>query len=141
LLDSAAIFSGKLRVEQKTVAIESVVRAAVEIAEPLAAPKRLRINVQCDVQPTTLIGDSARLQQVVSNLLSLSNANMAAFAVSTTTNAAMLTDMSSETSCDPIEVNGAGPLASTRFGSTVKISIKRGVDSAFCTFHPFRVPP
>ena len=69
LLDRAAILSGQLRVEQKTVNIDSVIRAAVEVAEPLAATKRLNITVNCEQPPAMVLGDSLRLQQVLANLL------------------------------------------------------------------------
>ena len=69
LLDNAAILSGKLRVERQAVDVEAVVRSAVEVAEPLAAPKRLRLTVDCDDGRRIIMGDAARLQQVISNLL------------------------------------------------------------------------
>lgn len=69
LLDSAAVLSGKLRVERRRVEVASVVSAAVEVAEPLAAPKRLHLKMTCDIDHGTVMGDAARLQQVVSNLL------------------------------------------------------------------------
>jgi K+-sensing histidine kinase KdpD len=70
LLDTVAILSGKLRVEQKNVDVEGVVRAALEIAEPLAERKQIRVGMECDAGAgTVVVRDSARLQQVLSNLL------------------------------------------------------------------------
>jgi K+-sensing histidine kinase KdpD len=69
LVDHAAILSGKLRVERKPVDVDAVVRSAVEMAEPLAAAKRLRLTLDCDDGQRIIMGDAARLQQVVSNLL------------------------------------------------------------------------
>lgn len=69
LLDSAAILSGKLRVAQGVVVLESVVRAAVDTVAPLVASKRLHLTVKCAIERQTVMGDAARLQQIVSNLL------------------------------------------------------------------------
>ena len=69
LLDSAAILSGKLRVQHEAVDIGAVVRAAAEAAALPAAAKHLHLEVNCAVEHCTVTGDAARLQQVVSNLL------------------------------------------------------------------------
>jgi len=68
LLDTAAIISGNLRVEHKPFDVANAVRAAVEIAEPLAAPKRLEVHAEYH-NSGIVDGDAARLQQVVANLL------------------------------------------------------------------------
>jgi signal transduction histidine kinase len=68
LLDNAAILSGNLRVEHKPVDVVAAVRAAVEIAEPLAAPKHLKLHAEYH-GAANVEGDAARLQQVVTNLL------------------------------------------------------------------------
>ena len=45
LLDTAAILSGRLRVEQAPVDLANLIGAAIEIAEPLAQAKRVSISV------------------------------------------------------------------------------------------------
>ena len=69
LLDTAAIVSGKLRVEQNAVAIDRVVSHAVEIADRIAEAKRIEIRVEHQGRCSTVIGDAIRLQQVLVNLL------------------------------------------------------------------------
>lgn len=68
LLDSAAILSGTLRVERNPVDVAAVVRAAIEIAEPLMAPKRLQLKVNYE-SSGIVSGDAGRIQQVIANLL------------------------------------------------------------------------
>jgi signal transduction histidine kinase len=46
-----------------------VVEAAVESVRPLAEGKKMRITVELDDDPAIIIGDHARLHQVVWNLL------------------------------------------------------------------------
>jgi signal transduction histidine kinase len=70
LLDTAAIVSGKLRVERKTLDVSRVVRSAVEVVEPIADAKRLDIRVENASKAGRVIGDAQRLQQVMVNLLS-----------------------------------------------------------------------
>jgi signal transduction histidine kinase/CheY-like chemotaxis protein len=69
LLDVARIMSGKLQVEPSAVNVRDIVDAAVEVVQPAADSKRVRIEV--DAKPTigTIFADSARLQQIVLNLL------------------------------------------------------------------------
>ena len=69
LLDTAAILSGRLRVEQAPVDLANVIGAAIEIAEPLAQAKRVSMSVDSRGPGPTVVGDASRLQQVMSNLL------------------------------------------------------------------------
>lgn len=69
LLDVSRIVSGKLRIEAGPVEVRVVVGTAVDAVAAAAAAKRIRLDVACgDVG--WLIGDAARLGQVMSNLLS-----------------------------------------------------------------------
>jgi signal transduction histidine kinase/CheY-like chemotaxis protein len=70
LLDVARITSGKLRLERALVDLREVVRDALQIVQPGADVKRIRIAVDTDPAVVPLYGDAARLQQIVSNLLS-----------------------------------------------------------------------
>jgi PAS domain S-box-containing protein len=70
LLDISRIVSGKLSLELQGVQLAAVVEAAVESVEPAAAKKGLTIDKQLDATIAPVVGDPARLQQVLSNLLS-----------------------------------------------------------------------
>jgi signal transduction histidine kinase/CheY-like chemotaxis protein len=70
LLDMSAILSGKMRVEQKPVALESAVREAVEMVRPYAAAHEVQLEITVDdSSAATVTGDRARLVQAFSNLL------------------------------------------------------------------------
>jgi signal transduction histidine kinase/ActR/RegA family two-component response regulator len=70
LLDVARISSGKLRLQRAIVDLRDVVHDALQVVQPLAEAKGVRVRV--DVMPGIdgVYGDAARLQQVVWNLLS-----------------------------------------------------------------------
>ena len=70
LLDMSRIISGKLRLEVRAVEMADVVEAAVASARPGAEAKGIRINQLIDPHASAVMGDPARLQQVVWNLLS-----------------------------------------------------------------------
>jgi signal transduction histidine kinase len=67
LLDSASIARGKLRLETRRVDLDAVAAAAVESLRDEAARRDLELVVSS--RPVAVVGDSARLQQVVTNLL------------------------------------------------------------------------
>ncbi len=69
LLDVSRIVSGKLKLEVRTLDFVEIVEAAVESARPAIAAKQLRIRTIIDTAHVALMGDAARLQQVVWNLL------------------------------------------------------------------------
>jgi CheY-like chemotaxis protein len=70
LLDISRIVFGKLRLQTGTLNLDAVTTAAVEICRPGADAKDIRLDVLLDSDPVTITGDSERLQQVVSNLVS-----------------------------------------------------------------------
>jgi signal transduction histidine kinase/ActR/RegA family two-component response regulator len=69
LLDMARIMAGKLRLEPADVDPRDVVHGALELVQPDADARRLRIDVDVDPAAGLVRGDSARLQQIVWNLL------------------------------------------------------------------------
>jgi len=70
LLDTARIMSGKLTLERRSVDLVEVVNAALELVRPLAATKHVELRATIDQPVIVVVGDSGRLQQVVTNLLS-----------------------------------------------------------------------
>jgi PAS domain S-box-containing protein len=70
LLDMARVISGKLRLELKTMALEDVVRAAVDVVTPGAAAKNITISTSFDERRPAINGDFDRMQQAIWNLMS-----------------------------------------------------------------------
>jgi signal transduction histidine kinase/CheY-like chemotaxis protein len=70
LLDVARITSGKLQLERSLVDLREVVRDALLVAQPAADEKKIRIEFDPDAWIGKVHGDSVRLQQVASNLIS-----------------------------------------------------------------------
>ena len=70
LLDMSAILSGKMRVEQKLVALNGVVREAVETVRPYASAHEVQLETALDDSRDAIVtGDRARLVQAFANLL------------------------------------------------------------------------
>jgi PAS domain S-box-containing protein len=69
LLDVARIVAGHMRVERTAVNLQAVIRSALDALEPSAQAKRIAVSVDVDESIGLILGDAARLQQVVSNLL------------------------------------------------------------------------
>jgi len=70
LLDMSAILSGKMRMEQKPVAVGSAIREAVEMVRPIASAHEVQLEIKCDDSAgATVTGDRTRLVQAFSNLL------------------------------------------------------------------------
>ncbi len=69
LLDVSRIISGKLRIETAPLNLVQVIDAALETVRPAADAKDIEIERRVR-DPIELIGDAARLQQIVWNLLS-----------------------------------------------------------------------
>jgi PAS domain S-box-containing protein len=70
LLDTSRIVSGKLTIERRVVNLADTVNAALEAARPVADAKALKLRFSPGDGSIMVIGDSGRLQQLVSNLLS-----------------------------------------------------------------------
>lgn len=69
LLDVSRIVTGKLLIDIQVVDLCAVVRAAIEAVSPMAERKATRMDISLDESIGRVSGDPARLQQVVSNLL------------------------------------------------------------------------
>jgi signal transduction histidine kinase len=67
LLDAASVQQRKMRIEMSPVDLDAVGAAAVELVRPEAVRKEIELVVS--IAPTRVVGDAARLQQVVTNLL------------------------------------------------------------------------
>ena len=70
LLDVSRIIAGQLRLDKEPMPFRPVVESAVESIRPVAEAKSIKLTVELGDDPGILIGDQARLQQVVWNLLS-----------------------------------------------------------------------
>lgn len=70
LLDTSRIVSGNLRLDTKPITIPPLIEAAVEILRPAAEAKSITIDTKLDPVEEPIWGDSARLQQVLWNILS-----------------------------------------------------------------------
>jgi PAS domain S-box-containing protein len=67
LLDIARIQVGGLSIERKPLELCSLVRTLVEEIQPSLEQHTVRL--ECEAEPLIIVGDSARLEQVVQNLL------------------------------------------------------------------------
>ena len=70
LLDVSRIITGNLRLDVRQVAPGPFIEEAVETLRPAAEAKGVRIQKVLDAGVVSVVGDPARLQQVVWNLLS-----------------------------------------------------------------------
>jgi PAS domain S-box-containing protein len=70
LLDLSRIISGKLRLEMKVVDLPTVLEAALDSVRPAAEARKIQLVPMLDASASPVLGDPARLQQVVWNLLS-----------------------------------------------------------------------
>src|SRR5690606_35352582 len=69
LLDVSRIISGKLTLDVERVGPGEMIQAALEGVRPAAQSKGIALDVRVDPAAPVLWGDSARLQQVVWNLV------------------------------------------------------------------------
>lgn len=69
ILDVARIRSGTLSIDSRPVSLVTVVTGALDILRPIIDPKRIDVRVRIPDE-AVVMGDSQRLQQVFSNLLS-----------------------------------------------------------------------
>jgi PAS domain S-box-containing protein len=70
LLDVSRIVSGKLGLELARVDLRDVIQNSVEALESAATEKGIHLEIRMPPDPVPTVGDSARLQQIVWNLLS-----------------------------------------------------------------------
>lgn len=70
LLDVARIVSGKLRLEITSVDLKEVTRAALNVVQPAADAKGVRVVFDADASVGAIDADKARFQQVAWNLVS-----------------------------------------------------------------------
>jgi len=70
LLDVSRIVTGKLRLQPRPVRLPGVIRAAMEAVEAAALAKSVTLEAQIESDLPPVLGDPARLQQVLWNLLS-----------------------------------------------------------------------
>ncbi len=69
ILDVSRIIAGQLRLDREPLPFRPIVEAAVESIRPMAAGKSIQVTLEMDDDPAIIIGDHARLQQIVWNLL------------------------------------------------------------------------
>jgi CheY-like chemotaxis protein len=69
LLDFAGIRFGKMRLEPQMLDASRLVRSAVDTVSHQAAARRIELVVEASTAVHTVLGDEARLQQIVWNLL------------------------------------------------------------------------
>jgi len=70
LLDTSRIIAGKMQLDVRLVDPRTVIEAALDVVEPAAAAKQIRVQPVLDPRAGPIMGDAERLQQVVWNLLS-----------------------------------------------------------------------
>jgi signal transduction histidine kinase/CheY-like chemotaxis protein len=70
LLDISRIISGKLRLDVQRLHLSDVIEAALAAVAPAATAKGVRIHKVLDSLAGAVMGDAARLQQIIWNLLS-----------------------------------------------------------------------
>jgi signal transduction histidine kinase len=70
LIDVARGQRGDLRLELQRLELQTIVNASVQAHAPAVAARKIRLTVDAAPEPVWVMGDSTRLGQVVSNLLS-----------------------------------------------------------------------
>ena len=70
LLDVSRIITGKLRIEVQPVSFASIADSVVNSLRPAIDAKQLELETSIDPAAGPILGDPARLQQIVTNLLS-----------------------------------------------------------------------
>jgi len=70
LLDVSRIISGKVRLDVVELDLLGVAELAVETIRPVAAAKQVRVHAAFDAGRGVILGDAARVQQIIWNLLS-----------------------------------------------------------------------
>lgn len=70
LLDVSRIITGKLKIEFQPVSFASITESVINSLGPAFDAKHLRLETEIDPAAGLILGDPARLQQIVANLLS-----------------------------------------------------------------------
>ena len=69
LLEVSRITTGRVQLRQQQIALSGIVERAVETAQPLITQHRHGLKVSLPLEPVFMLGDAARLEQVLVNLL------------------------------------------------------------------------
>lgn len=69
LLDLARITTGRMRLRRERIVVENVISAAVEAVQPLVSERQHQLTVMVPDEELWLDADSARLAQILTNLL------------------------------------------------------------------------
>ncbi|MGI8641309.1 MAG: ATP-binding protein [Pyrinomonadaceae bacterium] len=70
LIDSSRVSSGKLRLELRPLNLYEVIKTAYNLQQPAAEAKNLNLEFSADAENIQVYGDTFRLQQIFTNLLS-----------------------------------------------------------------------
>lgn len=70
LLDVSRIITGKLKIEVQPVSFASITEGVINSLGPAIDAKQLQLETEIDPAAGPILGDPARLQQIVTNLLS-----------------------------------------------------------------------
>lgn len=70
LLDVSRIITGKLKIEFQPVSFATIVDSVINSLRPVVDAKQLQLETSIDPAAGPILGDPARLQQIVTNLLS-----------------------------------------------------------------------
>jgi signal transduction histidine kinase/CheY-like chemotaxis protein len=70
LLDVSRIITGKLKIELQPVSFAALTESVINSLRPAFDAKRLQLDVMIEPAAGPILGDPARLQQIVTNLLS-----------------------------------------------------------------------
>ncbi|HKG61863.1 MAG TPA: PAS domain S-box protein [Pyrinomonadaceae bacterium] len=70
LLDVSRIITGKLKIEFQPVSFASITEGVINSLGPTIDAKQLQLETEIDPAAAPILGDPARLQQIVTNLLS-----------------------------------------------------------------------
>ena len=70
LLDVSRIITGKLRIEFQPVSFAAITDSVINSLRPAIAAKQLQLETILDPAPCLILGDPARLEQILTNLLS-----------------------------------------------------------------------
>ncbi len=69
ILDMSRIMAGKMRIQMDSVDLRTVAEAAVATVQPAAAAKNIEVLTSFPAQIPPVLGDPARLQQIIWNLM------------------------------------------------------------------------